>query len=128
VKATKISDEQVRNIRARVAEGASRKELAVYYGVTYETISRIVRGESRVSPAEVTVKPFQREVSDEEIAAGARRMFQLQQELTKSQGTEDLAEFRPAQEEDRPPAVPALVVPEGTALSPERVRWLLGGE
>ena len=124
MRAVKISDEQVRNIRTRVAQGAARKDLAVYYGVTLETIGRIVRGESRISPAETKVEPFKREVSETEIQAGAQRMLELQEELRRGGRMQEL---HPAREESGPPAAPVLGATEGT-LSSEKVRWLLGQE
>jgi transcriptional regulator with XRE-family HTH domain len=46
-RAAKLSNEQVFELRGLYAEGATQAHLARRYGVTTNTVGRIVRGESR---------------------------------------------------------------------------------
>jgi len=118
--AAKLSPEQVEIIRERVAAGASRRELAWFFGVGTETISRVVRGNTWVRDQEQSVVA-QPELTDRELRASAKRLFE-EQERGRT-----LEKLRQGREESGPPAAPVSDVPEeGTALTPERVLWLLG--
>lgn len=107
----KLTDHQVQQVRERAAGGEARRDLANFFGVSLETVSRIIRGDSRIhqrQPAEEIGMP-----SAMALQESAKRLLAVQ-------------ETRSAQEESGPPAAPGLSVPMEGALSQERVRWLLG--
>jgi len=54
----KLSDAQVQEIRVKASKGVARRELAIYYGVALETVSRIIRGDARVFPTPAPPKVF----------------------------------------------------------------------
>lgn len=107
----KLTDQQVQQVRKRAAGGESRRDLANFFGVSLETVSRYIRGDSRtrlLQPAEEIGMP-----SAVALQESAKRLLAVQ-------------ETRSAQEQSGPPAAPGLSVPGEGALSRERVRWLLG--
>lgn len=107
----KLSDEQVLIIRQQVAGGTARRDLAIRFGVSVETISRIVRGDSRtlVKPAP---EVFDGELSPSAIAESERRLAALVAG-EKAQ--------KPATERKE---MPALLPTPVVGLSPE-MQWLL---
>lgn len=107
----KLTDQQVQQIRERAAGGEARRDLANFFGVSLETVSRYIRGDSRVRPRQPT----------EEI--GMPSAVALQESAKRLLAVQ---ETRSAQEQSGPPAAPGLSVPWEGALSQERVRWLLG--
>jgi len=116
----KTTDAQVAEIRRLAAEGTSRKVLAWRYKVSLETIARYCRGETRFVPTRSAVEENDftpAEPTENMLRASAQRLFEEQEKLRQGRG------------DSGPPAAPVSdVSEEGTALTPERVLWLLGQE
>lgn len=105
----KISDQQVEEIRRRAVAGEARRDLAIFFGVSVETISRYIRGDSRITPAK---EPEELGLpSAKALEESANRLLAEQEKVREAKG----ARTKPG------------VETAGTgALSPERVQWLLG--
>ncbi len=81
----KLSDEQVLVIRRRAAEGEARRDLALQFGVAVETISRIIRGDSRAAVLTRGAPEFTGELSPQAIAESERRLAALQEEARRKE-------------------------------------------
>jgi hypothetical protein len=77
----KLTDEQVITIRRQAAEGTARRDLAIRFDVSLETVCRIIRGDSRRSPKPKGTPEFAGELSDAELKASERRLAALQAEV-----------------------------------------------
>jgi hypothetical protein len=82
----KLTDEQVLVIRRRAAEGEARRDLALQFGVAVETISRIIRGDSRAAALTRGAPEFTGELSPQAIAESERRLAALQVETRRPAG------------------------------------------
>jgi hypothetical protein len=78
---TKLTDEQVLVIRQQAAEGTARRDLAIRFDVSLETICRIIRGDSRRTPKPKGTPEFAGELSEAELRAAERRLAALQVEV-----------------------------------------------
>lgn len=105
----KVTDQQVEEIRQRAAAGEARRDLAIFFGVSLETISRYIRGDSRITPIK---EPEELGLpSAKALEESANRLLAEQEKVREVKG----ARTKP------------VVETAGTgALSPERVQWLLG--
>lgn len=74
----KLTDEQVLVIRRQAAEGTARRDLAIRFDVSLETVSRIIRGDTRRAPKTKGTPEFAGELSDAELKASERRLAALQ--------------------------------------------------
>lgn len=79
----RLSEDDVRTLRKRYAEGATQRELCQAYGVSITTVGRIVRGETwgwldgqGQSPEAPKPAPMP-QASAEEVAASAERLRAL---------------------------------------------------